>query len=91
MATSLRKEVMNTKQSALEGVKELCRTLFFACLTAAVMYGYTYLNGNYDPSSIQFVLGTVLLRGLDSFVHHNDSIPVSTLSPTDVLANKIAE
>jgi len=81
---------MSTQQAWFECIKELARVAFFAGVTAVVGWGTAKLN-LLDPTSTQYMIGIVVLRAIDSFVHNNAKIPLSTLSPTDVIANKIAE
>lgn len=59
------------KQAILESVKEVARLAFFAALTAIVGWASQKVAG-LDPTSIHYVIGTLLLRFVDKYVHKSD-------------------
>lgn len=82
---------MNNKEAALELVKELARVLWLALVAAFLGWAYTKVNKSFDPTTTQYMVAVAALKALDKFVNKNKNIPISSLSPTDYIANKLAE
>ena len=59
------------KQAIIETLKEVGRIVFFAALTALVGWIGTKIT-EFDPTSLYYVIGTVVLRALDKYVHKAD-------------------
>ena len=59
------------KQAIIEAVKEVARIMLFAALTALVGWIGTKIT-EFDPTSLYYVIGTVVLRALDKFVHKSE-------------------
>ena len=68
------------KEAILEAVKEVARLALFAALTAAVAWATERLSG-LDPSSTFYIIGTVVLRFVDKFLHSNEDISATGISP----------
>lgn len=69
------------KHAALiEAAKEGFRIALFAGLSALVAWGTTQLN-LLDPNSTFVVIGTVVLRLADKFLHEDDTTDLKGLSP----------
>lgn len=64
----------------LESFKEGLRIAFFAGVSALVAWGTTKLS-SLDPSSAYVVVGTIVLRLVDKFIHNNDNISAGGISP----------
>ncbi len=69
-----------TKQAVLETLKEAFRIAFFAALTALAAWATNKLAG-FDPTSIYYIGGTILLRLLDKYIHENENIKSNGISP----------
>lgn len=59
------------KQAIIEGLKEVGRLAFFAAITAVLGWLTTKVS-SLDPTSIYYIVGTVLLRFLDKVIHKSD-------------------
>lgn len=69
------------KHAALvEALKEGFRIALFAGLSALVAWGTTELN-LLDPNSISVVVGTIVLRLVDKFIHEDDTTDLKGISP----------
>lgn len=58
------------KQAVIEMVKEGLRLAVFAALAALVAFATDKLSG-LDPTSLQVVVGTAVLRLVDKYIHEN--------------------
>lgn len=67
-------------KSVVEGIKEVGRIAFFAAITAAVGWASNKLGG-LDPSSTFYVVGTLVLRFVDKYVHVNEGTTRNGISP----------
>lgn len=70
---------MNTK-AITEAIKEAGRLAFFAAVSALVAYATTKLS-TLDPTSVYVVVGTVLLRVVDKYIHSNENISATGIAP----------
>ena len=66
--------------SAIETVKELGRIVLFAGLAALSGYIIEKLKLG-DPSSIYYIVFTLVARMIDKFIHENEKIRISGLAP----------
>lgn len=71
---------MLNKQALIEMLKEAGRLAFFAALSAIVAYAGHVLAG-LDPNSLVVVVGTMVLRLLDKYVHENDNTNLKGVAP----------
>lgn len=69
---------MNTK-AVIEAIKELGRYLLFATIALAAT-GLTETVATGDPTSVEVILGTLVLRFIDKYVHESD-INLKGISP----------
>lgn len=69
-----------TKEAVIETIKEGFRIAFFAALAALVAWGTQHFT-KLDPGSIQVVVGTIVLRLLDKYIHENSKIDFTGISP----------
>ena len=60
------------KQAIVEAAKELARIAFLGALSAVLAWATTKVAG-LDPSSVYAVVGTIVLRTVDRFVHESSS------------------
>ena len=70
---------MYNKQALKEAVKEVLRIALFAAVTAVVGWASQELAG-LDPSSTFYVVGTLVLRLVDKYIHKLDS-PAKGIAP----------
>lgn len=63
------------KQALIEALKELGRVLLFA----AVSWGISYLGSL--PQNESVMIGTVLLKALDKYIHKNENMRANGLAP----------
>lgn len=68
------------KKALLEGAKEVGRVVFFGAVSALALYVTSQL-ANFDPTSVQFVVLTVVGRFLDKYVHENEDIERGGVAP----------
>lgn len=69
-----------SKQALIEMAKEAARIAFFGALTALLGWFSQQLAG-LDPSSVYYVVGTVVLRLVDKYIHENKDIAATGISP----------
>lgn len=68
------------KQAIIEAVKEVVRLALFAAASAVVAWATTQLT-NADPSSVMVMVGTVVLRFVDKWIHENKDTKLNGLAP----------
>ncbi len=68
------------KQATVDTAKELFRVVLFAGVSVVVAWGTTKLT-TLDPTSVWVIVGTVVLRMVDKWVHTNDKVKLNGLSP----------
>lgn len=68
------------KEAILEAVKEVGRLAFFAALTAVLGWASTKVS-SFDPTSTYYIVGTVLLRLVDKYVHASPDIDRNGIAP----------
>lgn len=56
------------KQAIIETAKEVARIALLAAVTAVVGWVSTKVS-SFDPTSVYYIVGTVLLRAVDKYVH----------------------
>lgn len=68
------------KSPSKEALKELVRLVILGAVSA----GLTWLTkevSTLDPSSAYAIVGTLVLRAIDAYIHHNDNIKANGLLP----------
>ena len=68
------------KQALLEAAKEAARLAFLAALSAVILYAGEFVNA-LDPTSLQYVIGTGVLRVIDRYVHKDENTQFNGISP----------
>lgn len=68
------------KQAIIEAIKEVARLAFFAAISAVIAWATTKL-AKLDPNSVYVIVGTVILRAADRYVHKDDGLKVNGLAP----------
>lgn len=68
------------KRALWEALKEGGRLAFFAGLTALVAWGSQQLQ-LLDPTSYFYVIGTLVLRLADKFIHENEEVKANGIAP----------
>lgn len=68
------------RQALIEAVKEAARLAILAAIAAVLLYVGDLVNA-LDPTSLQYMIGTALLRIADRYVHKNPEIPANGISP----------
>lgn len=81
----LEKELEKFLQSPIgEALQEVVRVAFFAALSAVVAFGLQKL-GVQDQTNMTVVLGTLLLKGVDKWLHDNPKIKLNGLTDTKLI------
>lgn len=70
----------STRTAVIEAIKEVARIAFFAAVAAVISYATTRL-ADLDPNSVYAVVGTVILRAVDKYIHENQNISAGGISP----------
>lgn len=68
------------KQAILETVKELARLAIFGAISALVTW-LTSKVATFDPTTLQYIVGTVILRAADKYVHNDPSNKAKGILP----------
>lgn len=68
------------KTASMEMAKEAGRIALFAAATALLGY-FAQAITSLDPNSLYYVLGTVVLRLADKYIHEKQSINANGLAP----------
>jgi hypothetical protein len=68
------------KDAVISTVKEALRIALFAGIAALVAWGSDKLAG-LDPSSTTVIIGTIVIRLADKFVHENEDINAKGIAP----------
>lgn len=68
------------KQAIIESLKEVIRIVVLAAITAAVGWATNKLSG-LDPNSLFYVVGTLVLRFVDKWLHENQNVSAKGLLP----------
>lgn len=68
------------RKAVLESIKEVLRLAFFAAVAAAVAWVTTKLS-TLDPSSTWVIVGTVVLRLVDKYIHVSPNTKLTGISP----------
>ena len=68
------------KDAIISTAKEGLRIALFAALSALVAWASNKLAG-LDPSSTTVVLGTIVIRLVDKYVHENKDINAKGIAP----------
>lgn len=68
------------KDAIISTVKEGLRIALFAALSALIAWASNKLAG-LDPSSSTVVIGTILIRLVDKYVHENKDINAKGIAP----------
>lgn len=68
------------KTAILEAVKEVARLAFFTAISAVVAWATAKLS-SLDPSSSFVIIGTVVLRFVDKWLHTNDNVSATGIAP----------
>ncbi len=72
------------KKYIWEAVQEMSRVAFFATVSALVAWGLQQL-GVKDQSQPIVLVGTLLLKGLDNYIHNNPKIKSNGLTDTKMI------
>lgn len=68
------------KQAIIEAAKEVGRLALFAALTAVVGWAGQQVNA-FDPTTLQYVLGTAALRFVDKYLHKSPDTKLNGVAP----------
>lgn len=68
------------KEAIIKTAKEVGRIVFFGGLTALALWVGTLVS-SFDPTSLQFIIGTVIGRALDKYIHENEEIKANGVAP----------
>jgi len=68
------------KKAIVDAVKEVGRLAFFAALTAIIGWATTKIS-SFDPSSTYYIVGTVILRFVDKYIHVSDTTVRNGIAP----------
>lgn len=68
------------KEAVISAVKEGGRIFFLAGLVALGQWIASKISG-YDPSSTGFIVGTLVVKMLDKYVHDNDNMNANGVAP----------
>lgn len=68
------------REALIEMVKEAGRIAFFAALTAVVAWAGQKV-GALDPNSVFYIVGTLVLRLVDKYIHENQDIKAQGVAP----------
>lgn len=71
---------MFNKQALIEALKEVGRLAFLGAVTAVLGY-LTQLVAGLDPNSVYYVVGTVVLRAIDRYLHKSPDTKLTGISP----------
>lgn len=66
------------KSALLEAGKEVARLAILGALSAVLAWATTQI-GSLDPNSVYALVGTVVLRAIDRYIHKNDDIQAKGL------------
>lgn len=72
------------KQALVEALQEIMRVVFFASVSALIAFGLQKL-GMQDQTDTVVILGTLVLKGLDKYVHDNKSIKLNGITDTKMI------
>ncbi len=70
---------MNRK-AIWEGLKEVGRIAFLAAVTAAIAWATDAVD-LLDPTSTFYIVGTLVLRFADKYLHENQDVKISGIAP----------
>jgi hypothetical protein len=68
------------KKAIIEAVKEIARLAVFGAIGAVLTWA-TSKVGSFDPTSIQYLVVTAVIRFVDKWVHANENIKAKGLLP----------
>lgn len=68
------------KKAIIEGVKEAGRVAFLGALSAVILWAGTLVS-SLDPTSLQYIVLTILLKAGDKFVHKSEDIKATGIAP----------
>lgn len=68
------------KQALLETVKEVARIAVFGALAALVTW-LTSKVATFDPTTVQYIIGTVILRAADKYIHNDPTTKAKGILP----------
>lgn len=63
-----------------EAVKEVLRLALFAAVSAGVAWATTKLTA-LDPTNVYVIVGTIVLRFVDKWIHENENVKANGLAP----------
>lgn len=69
-----------TRAAVIETTKELARIALFGAISAVLSYLTTKV-GNLPPDSAYTLIGTLLLRAADKYVHSHADIAANGIAP----------
>lgn len=68
------------KKAIIEGAKEAGRVAFLGALSAVILWAGTLVS-SLDPTSLQYIVLTILLKAGDKFVHKSEDIKATGIAP----------
>lgn len=68
------------KKAVIEGLKELSRVAFLGALSAVILWAGTLVS-SLDPTSLQYIVLTIVLKAGDKFVHKSEDIKATGIAP----------
>ena len=68
------------RKAIVEAIREVLRLAVFGALAAVVSWGLTQV-ANLDPNSVYAIVGTLVLRAADRYVHANSTTTKTGLLP----------
>lgn len=68
------------KKAIIEALKEAGRVAFLGALSAVILWAGTLVS-SLDPTSLQYIVLTILLKAGDKFVHKSEDINASGIAP----------
>lgn len=68
------------KKAIIEGLKEAGRVAFLGALSAVILWAGTLVS-SLDPTSLQYIVLTILLKAGDKFVHKSEDIKATGIAP----------
>ena len=72
------------KKALMEAGQEVVRVVFFASVSALIAWGLAKL-GVADQTDTVVILGTLVLKGLDKYIHDAKFIKFNGLTDTKIL------
>lgn len=68
------------KKAIVEAVKEVARLAAFAAISAAATWVASKV-ATFDPTTVQYIIGTAVLRFVDKYIHNDTGTKAKGLLP----------